>query len=136
MRGHDPIGDANTPEALLFFLFLFLFLLLASGTFRTRREHLNRRRLPLPLPLTRLKPLLLLIIQNTRVKLTRMLDITFAPRLPRMVDGPRPLSLCLTTNERANDDERAHEQGERDERTYVFHEPLVYFLASAAPCGG
>ena len=116
----------NIPRGpLLLFLLLF-----APGTFRTLCEHLDWHGLSSPLPLVHrlgTAPVLPLVFQDVRVEMTRVLDITFAPGLPRMVNRPRPPFLLL------------HEQSDRDHmghgRTDVVDQALEGCVAAAARFG-
>ena len=77
---------------------LSLLLLLAPDTFRTLSEHLDWHELNSPLPVVHrlaIDIVLPLMVQYEPVEMVRILDITLAPRLPRMVCGPRPMSLFL-----------------------------------------
>lgn len=70
--------------------------LLEFDTLCIRCEHLDWHGLWRPLPLVHRREIMFsLVLENHRIKLCRVLDIAFPPRLPCVVCRPRPMTLCL-----------------------------------------
>jgi len=116
--------DMHIPTRGLFLLFL----LCELDAFRPRSELLDRCRIGSPLPLVhRLYFMFPLMVEDVRIKLVRILDIAFAPGLPRVVHRPRPQFVFL------------HARSGRDKRgrgwTYVGDQALEDFVAAAALFG-